>query len=239
MESVKPHRIPGIWIVLTGLLELMLSPATALAQSDEAASRLIRYRLGEMSTGYYEEHEVIPRHQLPLASSFEVRRQQPRLPSSTSPVIVRIRTRLADSHQGIKFYQTKQCEVCHVEQTHGMHTVRAKLTCRQCHGLEPIASINHHFSPMNSIRRHSAVCAKCHPGASESFATYVIHEPLPSSSTARNSFPSLYYAYWLMLILFVGTLGFFIPHSLLVAARELFGKRRQPEEGSSNEHQTI
>jgi len=28
-----------------------------------------------------------------------------------------------------------------------------------------------------------------------------------------------------MLILFVGTLGFFIPHSLLVAARELFEKK--------------
>jgi hypothetical protein len=74
---------------------------------------------------------------------------------------------------------------------------------------------------MNSSRRHAYVCAKCHEGASASFATFVVHEPSAQSLTTRESFPSLFYAYWGMLLLFVGTLAFFVPHSFMVGLREL------------------
>jgi hypothetical protein len=182
---------------------------------------------GRLGYPNYEEYEVLPRRQLPLVSVPGVRRGL--FPYSPTAASVRNRSRLADSHLGIKFYERRRCEACHVEQTRDIHTVRANLTCRQCHGGEPVASINHYYSPLNPIRRHAYVCAKCHEGASASYASYIVHEPAAGSSLARTSFPVLYYAYWFMLILLVGTLAFFIPHSFLVGLRELLSKKRKAE----------
>ena len=116
-----------------------------------------------------------------------------------------------------------------MKETMDIHTVRANLTCRQCHGGEPVASLEHYYSPLNPIRKHAFVCAKCHEGASASYAAYVVHEPAPGSPEARNTFPGLYYAYWFMLLLLAGTLAFFIPHTFFVGLRELFRKKRKEE----------
>jgi hypothetical protein len=215
-----------IWLAGALLAGVMLLANTASAQ-EEVASAIRRYKAYEASTGYYEEYEVLPRRQLPLVSVPGVRRGL--FPYSPTAASVRNRSRLADSHLGIKFYERRRCEACHVEQTRDIHTVRANLTCRQCHGGEPVASINHYYSPLNPIRRHAYVCAKCHEGASASYASYIVHEPAAGSSLARTSFPVLYYAYWFMLILLVGTLAFFIPHSFLVGLRELLSKKRKAE----------
>jgi len=215
-----------IWLAGALLAGVMLLANTASAQ-EEVASAIRRYKAYEASTGYYEEYEVLPRRQLPLVSVPGVRRGL--FPYSPTAASVRNRSRLADSHLGIKFYERRRCEACHVEQTRDIHTVRANLTCRQCHGGEPVASINHYYSPLNPIRRHAYVCAKCHEGASASYASYIVHEPAAGYSLARTSFPVLYYAYWFMLILLVGTLAFFIPHSFLVGLRELLSKKRKAE----------
>lgn len=222
-----------IWLAGALLAGVMLLANTASAQ-EEVASAIRRYKAYEASTGYYEEYEVLPRRQLPLVSVPGVRRGL--FPYSPTAASVRNRSRLADSHLGIKFYERRRCEACHVEQTRDIHTVRANLTCRQCHGGEPVASIAHYYSPLNPIRRHAYVCAKCHEGASASYASYVVHEPAAGSSLARTSFPVLYYAYWFMLVLLVGTMAFFIPHSLLVGLRELFKKKRKPKNADSNAH---
>jgi hypothetical protein len=78
---------------------------------------------------------------------------------------------------------------------------------------------------MNPIRRHAYVCAKCHEGASASFASYVIHEPAPGSLKTFETFPILFLAYWFMVLLLAGALGFMIPHSLMVGVREAFTLR--------------
>jgi len=222
-----------IWIACALLAGVMLLAHTASAQ-EEVASAIRRYKAYEASTGYYEEYEVLPRRQLPLVSIPGVRRGL--FPYSPSAASVRNRSHLADSHLGIKFYNRRRCEACHVDQTRDIHTVRANLTCRQCHGGEPVASIAHYYSPLNPIRRHAYVCAKCHQGASASYASYVVHEPAAGSSLARMSFPVLYYAYWFMLVLLVGTMAFFIPHSLLVGLRELLKKKRKPKNADSDAH---
>jgi len=222
-----------IWMAGALLAWVMLLANTASAQ-EEVASAVRRYKAYEASTGYYEEYEVLPRRQLPLVSIPGVRRGL--FPYSPTAASVRNRSRLADSHLGIKFYERRRCEACHVEQTRDIHTVRANLTCRQCHGGEPVASIAHYYSPLNPIRRHAYVCAKCHEGASASYASYVVHEPAAGSRLARTSFPVLYYAYWFMLVLLVGTMAFFIPHSLLVGLRELFKKKREPKNADSEAH---
>ena len=108
-----------------------------------------------------------------------------------------------------------------------MHTVRANLTCRQCHGGEPIASIEHYFSPMNPIRRHAYVCAKCHEGASASYASYVIHAPNPSLAGTQKNFPVLFYAFWFMIAIAVGTFVVFLPHTILWGIREMFIKKEK------------
>ena len=84
------------------------------------------------------------------------------------------------------------------------------------------------------------MCSKCHEGSSASFASYVIHEPAPGEPATQKTFPALYYAYWLMLVLLVGTLAVFIPHSFLVGLRELFTKKSKKVENDVNdEHKTI
>ena len=231
-------QLSGIkrWLLLAGVLVLavmLLVPATALAQ-EEVTSAIRRYKQYEVSTGYYEQYEARPRHQRPLVGIPGVSRGL--FPYSPTSATVRSRTHLADSHRGIKFYWGRRCEDCHINETHDIHTTRANLTCRQCHGGEPIASIDHYYSPMNPIRKHAYICAKCHEGASASYASYIVHEPAAGSSIARTTFPILYYTYWFMLVLLVGTLAFFIPHSFLVGLRELFKNKRKTKNADTNAH---
>lgn len=221
-ETNRVRSVP----IITGTLILMglvLLAGMAMA-AEEVSSAIRRYKDREVSTGYYEEYEVLPRRQRPFVEIPGVKRGI--FPYSPTSAQVRIRTRLADSHLGIKFYVNRRCEDCHMRETKDVHTTRANLTCRQCHGGEPVASIGHYFSPMNPIRKHAYVCSKCHEGSSASFASYIVHQPDPGSLEAKKSFPALYYTYVFMLVLLIGTLAFFIPHSFLVGLRELFQKKR-------------
>jgi hypothetical protein len=222
----RTSKVLRIWVALGTMAAgaILIAPPFAPAQ-EEVTSAIRRYKQYEYSTGYYEEYEAKPRRQRPLISVPGV--TQGLFPYSPSGAGVRNRSRLADSHQGITFYDRRRCEDCHVRETKDIHTVRANLTCRQCHGGEPIASLEHYYSPMNPIRKHAYVCSKCHEGASASYAAYVIHEPAPGSSEARKTFPGLYYAYWFMILLIVGTLAFYIPHSFLVGLRELFMTKKK------------
>ncbi len=210
-------------LILTGLLVTWyLFPSIIFAQ-EEVASSIMRYKQYEASTGYYEEYEAKPKHQRPFVEVPGVRKGT--FAYSPTGASVRNPSRLSDSHAGIKFYENRRCEECHIEQTKGIHTVRANLTCRQCHGAEPIASIDHYFSPMNPIRRHAYVCSKCHQGASASFAGYVVHEPNPSMAGTLKTFPVLFYAFWIMIAIAVGTFVVFLPHTILWGLRELLSKK--------------
>lgn len=202
----------------------ILLPQPAFTQ-EEVTSAIRRYKEYEVSTGYYEEYEAKPRRQSPFIEIPGVRRGI--FPYSPTSARVRVRTRLADSHQGIKFYQRRRCEECHIRETRDIHIVRANLTCRQCHGAEPIASIDHYHSPMNPIRRHAYICAKCHQGASASYAGYVIHEPNPALASTFEEFPVLAYAFWIMVALAVGTFLLFLPHTIMWGIRELFMKKEK------------
>jgi hypothetical protein len=212
---------------------VLLLPPPASAQ-EEVASAIRRYKDREASTGYYEEYEVRPRRVKPLVGVPGV--EAGIFNYSPTAAKVRNRSHLADSHMGIAFYKEKTCQTCHPEQAKDIHTVRANITCRQCHGGEPIASNQYFKSPMNPIRKHAYVCAKCHEGSSASFASYIVHEPAPGSVAARKGFPTLYYAYWFMLVLLVGTLAFFIPHSFLTGLRELFNKKRTTNDDAADAH---
>jgi hypothetical protein len=216
MERIKPLRF---WLAGFLLISLVLAGHMASAQ-EEVASAIRRYKAYEASTGYYEEYEVLPRRQRPLISTPSIRTGL--LPYSPTAAKVRSRNRLADSHQGLKFYEGRQCKDCHTAAARDIHTTRANLTCRQCHGGEPIASIAHYYSLLNPIRRHAYVCSKCHEGASASFASYVVHAPNPAMAATKHTFPVLFYAFWIMVGIAVGTFVVFLPHTALWGIRELF-----------------
>ena len=230
IDTIRIRSVP----IIMGALILMgfLFAAEMAEAAEEVASAIRRYKEREASTGYYEDYEMRPRHERPFVEIPGVKRGI--FPYSPTSAQVRIRTRLADSHLGIKFYANRRCEDCHVRETKDIHTVRANLTCRQCHGGEPVASIAHYFSPMNPIRKHAYVCSKCHEGASASYASYIVHQPDPGSLEAKKNFPVLYYTYVFMLVLLIGTLAFFIPHSLFVGLRELFEKKRTEKDDDDN-----
>lgn len=223
MKFTAPNHRYRIWVSCSAIVLGLAGAVPALAQ-EEVASALRRYRDREVSSGYYEQHEVRPTRLPPVIGVPGV--SQGVFSYSPAAAQIRIRRRLADSHRAIRFYAALRCVDCHRAEANNVHSMRANLTCRQCHGGEPIASIEHFYSIMNPIRRHAYVCAKCHEGASASFGSYIIHEPPAGSQTARAQFPLLFYTYWFMLVLLVGTLAFFIPHTLMIGIRELIIKMK-------------
>jgi hypothetical protein len=227
---MRRHPLQSYW---TWLLVLLVVGATLLpdlvSSQEEVASAIRRYKDREASTGYYEQYEAKPFTERPLVGVPGVGRGI--FPYSPSGAEVRNRARLADSHAGIKFYQNRRCEECHVpEAQDAVHTIRGNITCRQCHGGEPIASIQHYYSPLNPIRRHAFVCAKCHEDAGASFASYVVHAPNPAKQSTQKTFPMLFYVFWVMVGIAVLTFAVFLPHSLLWGIRELFQKKEKPED---------
>ena len=134
----------------------------------------------------------------------------------------------ADPHSEVFDYSdTRDCKSCHQDEARDMHTVRMGITCRQCHISLPIAGVHQYYSPMNPIRRHAYVCAKCHEGASPSFAGFVIHEPTVFKESTKDSFPLMYYTVWFMLILTGTAFALFLPFTGTLLIREyaarLFG----------------
>jgi hypothetical protein len=231
----------GLMIGLFLLVIFFIVPALfyepAWAQK-EVTSKPYRYSERELSVRSYETHEVKPR-----SYSVFVRGGIPQREAIVlSPIAEKVRRRkyLADSHWGLKFYERLTCIRCHPRQARNLHKIRANITCRQCHGPEPIAGINHYYSKMYPRRRHAFICAKCHEGANASFATYVVHEPNPVAGSTRESFPLLFYVFWMMAAIAVGTFAAFLPHTVAWGLREFlpdkylsrlrlpfFGRRRE------------
>ncbi len=141
---------------------------------------------------------------------------------------VRYRRLLADAHLGLRFYKQLACVRCHPRQGRSLHHARSQIACRQCHGPDPIAGNRHYSSKLNPRRRFVQICAKCHKGATKAFAAYIVHEPNPAYKTTQKSFPLLFYAFWAMMAIAVGTFAVFLPHSIFWGWRE-FRNTEKPE----------
>ena len=200
------HRI----ICLLGAL-LMALPAAAQAEDKPT----------EMAgTGYFRDQDTLPGgyrfyNQLPggRGGLWGMGPNRPKVSRSSMK---------KDAHEGVADYSPEvRCQKCHIPQTKDLHGLRMGITCVQCHRDQPIAGIFHYYSPMNPIRRHAYICAKCHEGATASFATYVVHEPRPLVGNTADSFPLFYYAVWFMVILAVGVFVVFLPYVTLWGVREL------------------
>jgi len=210
----------GPWWGAIGVFVFVTVFPVGLWAQKEVTSDIYRYREREVSTRYYETYEHKPGSHLPFVEGRIPRRELITLAPTAERV--RRRTYLADSHWGLKFYEWRTCIRCHPQQARSLHTVRAKITCRQCHGGEPIAGINHYYSPMHPRRRYVLICAKCHKESSVSFATYVVHEPNPIAGGTLKTFPPFFYVFWLMVAIAVGTFAAVLPHTILWGLREFF-----------------
>ncbi len=231
---MRIEAVPGIIPIFLGrvccvlvavLMFFILIPAPVLSEG-ETKSGMSRYRQ-RVRTGYYEGYEVSPRRQrVRLAPSGVAGVTRNPFAFSPTAAQVRIRARLPDSHSGLRFYERNTCVECHAKEARDLHSVRGGISCRQCHGPEPIPAINHYYSLMNPIRKHAYVCAKCHEGATASFATFVVHGSAATSShDGKENYPVLYYANLAMLLLLIGTLAFFGPHTIMVGVRELVAQK--------------
>lgn len=210
------HLRRGSRYLLTLLTCLaVLLPAVVIAIDEE-------HPYEAASSGYFRDQDTVP-------GGYNIYRQDEKARLWGGPVsgdIKRVSFQ-ADAHLGVTGYETRSCVSCHEEQRYSLHTSRGQTSCVQCHRGQPIAGLYHYYSSMNPIRRHAYICAKCHEGASASFATYVVHEPRPLKRDTAESFPLFYYAVWFMVILAVGVFAVFLPYVTLWGVRELiemFGK---------------
>jgi hypothetical protein len=199
-------------------------PCTSFGQ-EEVASSFRRYK------GYYESHESAEEYEVrpfiksPKTAGYGVTLEEiiflPKSHAADS------RTRQPDSHRGIKFYEILRCNICHAQEARDIHTTLAKITCGECHGGEPISGIQYYYSPLNSIRRYAYLCSKCHEGSTASFAEYIVHD---QSATLSEENPAgaraITFSYWFMLLLLISVIGFFVPYSFIVGAREFIEKIR-------------
>lgn len=229
-DSNKCHSIlspVSLWCALGLIVIVIALPGPVWAQK-EVTSSIYGSRTRETKSRYYGEFEKRSRTHMPIVEGRTPRRAF----ITMAPTAERVRSRnlLADSHAGLKFYNRRTCIKCHPQQDRSLHTIRAGITCRQCHGEEPIAGIRHYYSLMNPIRRYAVVCAKCHKGASKSFATYLVHEPNPVAMGTQRAFPLLFYTVWFMIAVTVGTFASFLPHAFLWGLREFLPTGRKHDD---------
>ena len=137
--------------------------------------------------------------------------------------------RRADT-EGFKLTIMAQCGQCHediaktyFDTYHGKvsqlgYTKTAK--CYDCHGahdIRPIADPRSHLSRENVV----GTCQKCHPGATRRFAGYLTH----ATHHDPQKYPFLFYTFWGMTGLLVGTFVLGGLHTLLWLPRAVQMRR--------------
>ena len=112
-----------------------------------------------------------------------------------------------------------QCGRCHEDESETFFdTFHGKVSrlgdagvakCYDCHGTHnilPVADPRSTLSHKNIV----ATCSQCHPGATRRFAGYLTH----ATHHDPKKYPFLFYTFWFMTLLLVGTLSFALLHTL-------------------------
>ena len=117
-----------------------------------------------------------------------------------------------------RFQMMNQCGRCHESEAETFfQTYHGKVTqlgrsgaakCSDCHGAHDILKVTDMHSKL-SRENVIATCAQCHPGSNRRFAGYLTH----ATHHDRTRYPALYYAFWFMTSLLVGTLTFAAAHT--------------------------
>jgi cytochrome b subunit of formate dehydrogenase len=119
---------------------------------------------------------------------------------------------------GFRMRMMNQCGRCHeAEAETFFDTYHGKVSrlgsegaakCYDCHGTHDILPPD---NPKSTLSHDNVVetCAKCHPGAHRQFAGYLTH----ATHHDPNKYPFLFYAFWFMTALLVGTMSFAFLHT--------------------------
>jgi predicted CXXCH cytochrome family protein len=131
-----------------------------------------------------------------------------------------------------------QCGKCHLEvaETY-FETFHGKASqlgsartakCYDCHGAHNILNPS---NPNSTLSRANVVetCKECHPNSNRKFVGYLTH----ATHHNKSKYPYLYYTFWFMSFLLLGTFSFFGLHTILwipKALKERRTKVKKPEE---------
>jgi cytochrome b subunit of formate dehydrogenase len=136
------------------------------------------------------------------------------------------------SEQQFRFDIVDTCGKCHEDVTETyFDTYHGKVSklgsdlaakCYDCHGAHDILPPS---DPASHLSRENIVqtCAECHPGANRRFAGYLTH----ATHHDPHKYPALFFAFWGMTALLVGTFGFFGLHTLMWIPRSWREMRKQ------------
>ncbi len=142
---------------------------------------------------------------------------------------------------GFKLKIMGQCGSCHEEIAKSyFDTYHGKVSrlgytktaqCYDCHGSHDILRV---ADPKSRLSHQNVVatCAKCHAGASRKFAGYLTH----ATHHDMNKYPVLFWVFWAMTALLVGTFTISGAHTLMWLPRALkmrkeFGRHPPAKEG--------
>jgi len=133
-----------------------------------------------------------------------------------------------------KLQNLEECGTCHADRLntyretyHGQVTTLgyAKVArCSDCHGSHNILSDKDPESMLAVGANKVQTCRKCHPNANENFTKYMPH----GDHKDRANYPILFYTFYTMTALLIGTFGFFGLHTLLWLIRSLKEKHKAP-----------
>lgn len=204
------------------------SPHKELPRSDPESTvhpTHIAETCGKCHDGIYEKFQGSV-HSAVGNSDYEQRRVRgmPELPhcDNCHPAHAASRTDVPEFQLGIM----QQCGQCHEEVTetyfdtfHGQASElgdATKAKCYDCHGAHDILPPD---NPKSRLSHENIVqtCGTCHPGSHRQFAGYLTH----ATHHDPDKYPALYYTFWFMTSLLVGTFGFFGLHTLLWFPRSL------------------
>ncbi|MDH3428466.1 MAG: cytochrome b/b6 domain-containing protein [Gammaproteobacteria bacterium] len=130
---------------------------------------------------------------------------------------------------GFRTRMMDQCGRCHVEQTETFFdTFHGKVSrlggegaakCYDCHGTHGILPPT---EPDSMLSRDNVVetCGQCHEGSHRQFAGYLTH----ATHHDRDRYPWLFWSFWSMTALLVGTLTFALMHTLAWVVRLLLNR---------------
>ncbi len=124
-----------------------------------------------------------------------------------------------------------ECGTCHEYETHSyFDTYHGKVSllgsgktakCSDCHGAHNILPVS---NPKSTLSRENAIetCKQCHPNSNRKFTGYLSH----ATHHNRHKYPILFYTFWAMTFLLVGTFLFFGIHTLLWIPRSFLERFR-------------
>lgn len=113
-----------------------------------------------------------------------------------------------------------ECGTCHKDETETyFETYHGKVSllgsgktakCSDCHGSHKVLPVE---NPKSTLSSKNAVetCKKCHPNSNRQFTGYLTH----ATHHNRSKYPLLFYTFWSMTFLLIGTFAFFGFHTLI------------------------